>query len=111
MTTDPTMRRCIGSSRFGIEAHDAEPGDFPVQPSQKDGLGRMYKPHWRAYTNALHKTAVARKAESADTPVPEPEPAVAEAPDEDPEPEAPAPRKTRRPKATAEPEEADDDER
>ena len=64
MTTETsTMRRCIGSSRFGIEAHDADADDFPVQPSQKDGLGRMCKPHWRQYTNALRKAAVARKAE------------------------------------------------
>ena len=84
-----TTRRCIGSARFGIEAHDADPDDFPVQPSQKDGLGRMCKPHWRQYTNALRKAAVARKAET-------PEPEVVETPDEAHEPEAPAPRKTRR---------------
>ncbi len=51
----------------------------------------MCKPHWRAYTNALRKAALARKAET-----PEPEPEVV-GPDETPEPEAPAPRKTRRP--------------
>ena len=59
-------RRCIGSAKFGIEAHDAPPGDFPSQPSQKDGLGRMCKPHWREYTNALRKAALARKAADAD---------------------------------------------
>ena len=107
MTTETTTRRCIGSTRFGIEAHDADAGDFPVQPSQKDGLGRMCKPHWREYTNALRKAAVARKAEAEpETPAPEPEPEVIEAPDEAPEPEAPAPRKTRRAKAESE-EEAD----
>jgi hypothetical protein len=110
MTTMTTIqtRRCIGSSRFGIEAHDADARDFPVQPSQKDGLGRMCKPHWRQYTNALRKAAVARKTE-AEPEAPEPE--TAEAPDETPDSEAPAPRKTRRLKATAEPTEADDDER
>jgi len=39
------LRRCIGSARFGIEAHDAPLADFPSQPSQKDGLGRMCKTH------------------------------------------------------------------
>ena len=56
------LRRCIGSARFGIEAHEAPVGDFPVQPSQKDGLGRMCKPHWNQYTTALRKAALARKA-------------------------------------------------
>ena len=55
-------RRCIGSAKFGIEAHDAPPGDFPAQPSQKDGLGRMCKAHWNQYTTALRKAALARKA-------------------------------------------------
>jgi len=70
------MRRCIGSTTFGIEAHEASVGDFPVQPSQKDGLGRMCKPHWKVYTGALRKAALARKAQGA-----EPKPATeAEAP-------------------------------
>jgi hypothetical protein len=102
MTMETTTRRCIGSTRFGIEAHDAEASDFPVQPSQKDGLGRTCKLHWRAYTNALRKAAVARKAEIAEAPGLEPEPEAAEAPGEGPEPEAPSPRKTRRAKVTAE---------
>lgn len=55
------MRRCIGSEKFGIEAHEAPVGDFPVQPSQKDGLGRFCKPHWTDYTRALRKAALARK--------------------------------------------------
>ena len=101
-TQDPTTRRCIGSSRFGIEAHDADASDFPVQPSQKDGLGRMCKPHWRAYTNALRKAAVTRKAGTTETPAPEPEPEVIETPDEAPESGAPAPHKTRRTKAESE---------
>jgi hypothetical protein len=64
MTTNATtteLRRCIGSTRFGIEAHEAEAGNFPAQPSQKDGLGRMCKPHWRQYTNGLRRAALARK--------------------------------------------------
>ena len=56
------MRTCPGSAKFGIEAHEAPVGDFPVQPSQKDGLGRMCKPHWNQYTKALRKAALARKA-------------------------------------------------
>jgi hypothetical protein len=55
------MRRCIGSSKFGIEAHEAPIEDSPVQPSQKDGLGRMCKTHWRQYTAALRKAAIARQ--------------------------------------------------
>jgi hypothetical protein len=104
MTTETIKRRCIGSSRFDIEAHDADPDDFPVQPSQKDGLGRMCKPHWRAYTNALRKAAVARKAETEpEVPAPEAEPEVPTSDDEILEPEAPAPPTTRRAKAKAEP--------
>jgi hypothetical protein len=56
------LRECIGSARFGIEAHEAPGGDFPVQPSQKDGLGRMCKVHWNEYTTALRKAAMARRA-------------------------------------------------
>ena len=56
------MRKCIGSAKFGIEAHEAPVGAFPTQPSQKDGLGRMCKPHWNQYTTALRNAAVARTA-------------------------------------------------
>ena len=56
------MRKCIGSAKFGIEAHEAPVGNFPAQPSQKDGLGRMCKAHWNQYTAALRKDALARKA-------------------------------------------------
>jgi hypothetical protein len=56
------LRKCIGSARFAIEAHDAPVVDFPSQPSQKDGLGRMCKPHWNAYTAGLARDAKARKA-------------------------------------------------
>jgi len=77
-----TMRRCIGSVRFGIEAHEAPVEAFPRQPSQKDGIGRMCREHWNAYTSGLARDAKARKAavEGApaepETPTPvEPEPA------------------------------------
>ena len=96
MTTKTTeMRRCIGSKTFGIEPHEAHTSDFPKQPSQKDGLGRMCKPHWRQYTNSLRKAALARKAADAEA-----------APDAQPAPvaEPPAPPKRgRRTKAKAEP--------
>jgi hypothetical protein len=89
------MRQCIGSKTFGIEPHEAPTSDFPVQPSQKDGLGRMCKPHWRAYTNALRKAALARKATEAESaPQTEPEPVA--------EPEPSAPKRGRRAKAAAE---------
>jgi hypothetical protein len=55
------LRRCIGSKRFGIEPHEAPIKDFPKQPSQKDGLGRMCKPHWNQYTAGLARDAKARK--------------------------------------------------
>jgi len=58
----PTTRRCIGSSRFGIEPHDAPVEDFPAQPSQKDGLGRMCRVDWNEYTAGLARDAKARKA-------------------------------------------------
>ena len=51
------QRRCIGSARFGIEAHEAPVADFPVQLSHKDGLGRMCKVHWNAYTAGLARDA------------------------------------------------------
>ena len=66
------LRRCIGSARFGIEAHDAPVADFPSQPSQKDGLGRMCKTHWNEYTASLARDAKARKAEAVAATEPEP---------------------------------------
>jgi hypothetical protein len=56
------VRRCIGSARFGIEPHDAPVAEFPSQPSQKDGLGRMCKTHWNAYTAGLARDAKERRA-------------------------------------------------
>jgi hypothetical protein len=65
------VRKCIGSAKFGIEAHEAPVADFPVQPSQRDGLGRMCKPHWNQYTAALARDRKARLAVDAavDSPV------------------------------------------
>jgi hypothetical protein len=83
------LRRCIGSAKFGIEAHDAPVEDFPTQPSQKDGLGRMCRTHWNQYTTALRKAALARKATAGQATVGE---ATAEATTDatPPQPEAPA---------------------
>lgn len=65
----PSLRQCIGSARFGIEPHEAPIEDFPRQPSQKDGLGRMCREHWREYTSGLSRDAKARKAaEAGDAP-------------------------------------------
>ena len=77
------LRKCIGSTRFGIEPHEAPVEDFPKQPSQKDGLGRMCKVHWNQYTAGLARDAKARKAAAgakAEDPAPEPEPIEAKAP-------------------------------
>jgi hypothetical protein len=55
-------RRCVGSVRFGIEAHDAPIGGFSVQASQKDGLSRMCTTHWKAYVAGLAREAKDRQA-------------------------------------------------
>jgi len=60
--TMKAMRTCIGSERFGIVAHDAPIADFPKQPSQKDGLGRMCRTHWKEYVSGLGRDAKARAA-------------------------------------------------
>jgi len=67
------LRKCIGSARFRIEAHEAPAADFPVQPSQRDGLGRMCKPHWNQYTAGLARDAKARKAATHEADAPDPE--------------------------------------
>ena len=115
-TATIAMRRCIGSTRFGIEAHEAPENEFPVQPSAKDGLGRMCHTHWRQYTNALRKAAVARKAaepprrstgraERGGANAPAYEHTLAASLVGEGEPiESEAPRRTRRTKAQAEPE-------
>lgn len=50
-------RRCVGSTRFGIEPHDAPIGDFSAQPSQKTGLSRMCSNHWKLYVADLGREA------------------------------------------------------
>ena len=78
------LRKCIGSTRFGISPHEAPAEDFPVQPSQKDGLGRMCKTHWNQYTAGLARDAKARKAAASGTateaPTTESEPVAARRP-------------------------------
>jgi len=97
------MRRCIGSERFSIEPHDAPVEDFPSQPSQKDGLGRMCKTHWNQYTAGLAREAKARKA--AVTVTEDAEPGTAEASitspavTEEAAPSEPAPKRSRSAKA------------
>ena len=59
--TTTTTKQCVGSKRFGIEPHEAAIDDFPKQPSQPDGRGRMCAVHWREYTAGLRKDAQARK--------------------------------------------------
>ena len=97
--TTTTMRRCTGSTRLGIEPHEAPISEFPKQPSRKDGLGTMCTEHWRAYVKGLREARKVAGAESA------PEPEVIEISDEVAEPEAPA-RRARRRRATAKPEDA-----
>ena len=55
-STEP-QRRCIGSATFGIEPHQAALADFPLQPSRKDGIGLLCKPHWTLYTRSLRQAA------------------------------------------------------
>jgi len=96
MADQPNLRKCIGSERFGIEPHETPVDDFPKQPSQKDGLGRMCKTHWNEYTAGLARKAKARKAAEAGA-ASEPEAAAAS------EPEAAStaePERTRKRKAT-----------
>lgn len=84
MADQPTLRRCIGSKRFGIEPHEAPVEEFPKQPSQKDGLGRMCKTHWNQYTAGLAREAKARKAAAepdATATTAEPEPASSAEPE------------------------------
>ncbi len=65
MAKKQTTRRCKGSERFGIKPHDAPKRDFPKQPSQPDGLGRMCTTHWKAYVKGLRADAIARETADA----------------------------------------------
>jgi hypothetical protein len=92
------LRTCIGSARFRIEPHDAPITDFPSQPSQKDGLGRMCKPHWSQYTAGLARDAKARKAAVSEGDAS----AAGATPDKAAvAPTEPTPKRTRRTRATA----------
>jgi len=70
-STEP-QRRCIGSAIFGIKPHQAALTDFPLQPSRKDGMGLMCKPHWTTYTRSLRQAARARQRSTAVTSEPDP---------------------------------------
>ncbi len=65
---DSALRKCIGSKRYGIEAHEAPVEDFPIQPSQRDGLGRMCRTHWTQYTRALRTGSIEPKSKPAPEP-------------------------------------------
>src|SRR5687768_806369 len=69
-------RRCIGSSRFGIDPHEAPVKAFPRQPSQPDGLGRMCAEHWKAYVKALNADRKARAERGEPTAMPQAEAAT-----------------------------------
>jgi hypothetical protein len=95
-TTDmDELRKCTGSTRFGIEAHEAPVEDFPSQPSQKDGLGRMCKTHWNQYTAGLARDAKARNAAEGGPDDPTVPFAEATGPEEPPDAVAPAKRSRR----------------
>jgi len=105
--TAPTtsgLRRRISSTRFGIEADEAPEDEFPVQPSAKDGFGRMCHTQWRQYTNQLRKAAVARKAaaftEAVESPA-EREPEIELAAESPEASDEPRPRRIRRAKIEA----------
>ena len=71
MTTNkatPTLRKCTGSARFGIEPHEAPVSDFPIQPSRKDGLGPMCVPHWKAYVKGLREARADQKVAASKEP-------------------------------------------
>ena len=90
------LRRCIGSARFGIEPHDAPVEDFPSQPSQKDGVGRMCKTHWNQYTAGLARDAKAREVAVTDGDAPAADVSTNEATEA---PTEPAPKPARRVKS------------
>jgi hypothetical protein len=52
-------------------------GDFPIQASQKDALGRMCRVHWNEYTTALRKAALARKVAAEEPTIAATEPELA----------------------------------
>ena len=72
----PARQRQAGPQRgpvvvVDLDVDDADTGvgdvedDVALDDVLGSGLGRMCTPHWRQYTNALRKAAVARKVETA----------------------------------------------
>jgi hypothetical protein len=59
-----------GSTRFGIEPHEAPVSTFPKQPSRKDGLEVMCAEHWKTYVTGLREARIATAG--AGSPVDEP---------------------------------------
>ncbi len=59
------MRRCIGSAKVGIAPPEARTETSPLQPSQRDGLGRLCPRHANADTAGLARDATARRAAQA----------------------------------------------
>ncbi len=84
--TTTSLRRCSGSARFGIEAHEAPVEEFPRQRSQRNGLGRMCRAHWNAYTAGLARDAKTRQATAGR------DPATPAAEEQDAAPEAGQPK-------------------
>jgi len=94
-TTKPTLREGRSPAEKRAVAPDLAGQDLaPLRPEvaldgqhdrplQRDGLGRMCKPHWDQYTTALRKAAVARKAaeDGAGTEAVPAEPEPVEAPE------------------------------
>ena len=85
-----------------IEPHEAPVEDFPRQPSQKDGLGRICKVPWNLYTAGLARDAKVRKADEASDLAEPGDPAKTTADDPGVSP-APPERKRRRPETTESP--------
>lgn len=64
------LRHCVGSQRYGIEPHEAPINEFPLQPSQPDGIGRMCHEHWNQYTSGLARDRKAASGATTDGPTP-----------------------------------------
>lgn len=63
-------RRCIGSERYGFAAHITDEVEFPLQPSQPGGIGRMCKTHWNQYTAGLARDRKAKMVADGTAPAP-----------------------------------------
>ena len=104
MTTETTteLRRCIGSTRFGIEAHEAPRRRLP-RPAQPEGRPRadVQAPLARVHERAAQGRGGA-EVRRPPRHRPEPEPEVVESADEVVEPADETPLKTRHSRAQAE---------